>query len=118
MLSPSSRIVLTHHAIERLRERQLSENWVEQTVLSPLAQHRGKNRGTREFIRRFGPSQVTVVAYQNKRQEWVVVSAWVDPPVPGTKDYFRRQRYLRYQAAPWWQKFAMLALKQLGIWNF
>lgn len=113
-----SSVIFTTHARERLGERQLSENWVEQTILQPSGQRKGKNPGTSEFVKRFGPSQVTAVAHKNQQGDWVVVSAWVDPPVAGTKDWGRKQRYLRYRQAPWWQKILMLVGKQIGVWDF
>lgn len=114
----SSRIILTNHARQRLAERQLSPNWVEQTVQQSDQRRHGRQAGTTEFVRRFGTSQVTVVANQNDRQEWIVVSAWIDPPVAGTKDSRKKQRYQIYRQSPWWKKFLLLAAKQLGIWEF
>jgi hypothetical protein len=116
-MSPSP-VVLTTHARTRLAERQLSEDWVRQTVQMPDSKRRGKNNGTTEFVRTFGPSTVTVISSMNKNSEWVVVSAWVDPPVSGTKDWRRKQRYLAYKNAGFLKKFWMLALKQLGLLSF
>lgn len=113
---PSS-IVFTTHARQRLRERQLSERWVEETIASPHQKRRGKKGGT-EFTKVFGPSKVTVIAHLNHDNEWVVASAWVDPPVVGTKDWYRKERYKIYRRSPWWKKILLLVLKQIGIWNF
>lgn len=113
-----SQVILTNHAKERLQQRQLSVNWLEETVLHPESSRRGKQPGTSEFSKKFGPNYVSVVAHKNQNGEWIVISAWVDPPVSGTPDWYRRQRYLIYKDAPWWKKIVLLILKQLGIWQF
>lgn len=111
-------VIFTNHARQRLQERQLSENWVRQTVQQPDSRSRGKQSGTTEFVKRFGTSTVSVVASTKMPGEWVVVSAWIDPPVPGTRDDRRKQRYLAYRRAGFWGKTWRLVLKQLGLWDF
>ncbi len=106
-------IVFTNHARARLKERELSESWVFQTIQSPTQRRGGKNRGSHEFVRRFGSNTVTVVATQNTSHEWVVISAWIDPPVPGTNDWKKKQRYRTYRRAGFWQKVRMLLAKYL-----
>lgn len=113
-----SDIILTKHAQQRLYERQFTVDLVEQTLRKPDSSRRARQRGAREFVKQFGPSQVTVVAHQNERNQWIVVSCWIDPPVYGTKDWYKRERYGRYKKAPWWQKILMLVGKQLGSYDF
>lgn len=111
-------VILTHHAQQRLQERQFTADLVEQTLRSPDTSRRARQRGAREFTKQFGPSRVTVVAHRNEQGQWIVVSCWIDPPVYGTKDWYKRERYARYKKAPWWQKIFMLVGKQVGIYDF
>lgn len=112
------RVIFTNHAKARMQERRLSETLATQALLHPDRQHPGKKAGTTEFVSRFDGSTVTVIAFRNDQQEWVVVSAWIDPPFPGTKDARKRERYREYQLAGWQKKLWMTVLKQLGVIDF
>lgn len=93
----------------------MTKDIVLQTFSSPDSKVKGKKSDTTEFVKRLGNSTVTLIAKQNERNEWVALSAWIDPPYPGTKDYKEKKRYRAYQKAGFWGKFWLTLLSQLGL---
>ena len=89
----SSSIVWTNHALLRLRARKLSRQIVEEAVLAP---------------------DKTVVK-KNEKGEGVVVSAWCNPPNPGTRDFRQKKRYYQMQNASFAKKLWLTFLDQIGL---
>lgn len=108
-------IIWTNHALERLGERGLSQEKAWETYHRPDRSFPGKQNGTTEFQKRFGPSTVTLIAKQNERREWLVLSCWIDPPLPGTEDYRKKQNYERYRRSGFWGKVWYTIKQQLGL---
>ncbi len=108
-------IIFTNHARTRLQERKLLETMALETILYPDSSNTGKKTGTKEFKKRFDASTVTVIATQNNQQQWVILSCWIEPPFPGTKDYDHRQRYHAYKKAGFWKKLWITVKNQLGF---
>lgn len=98
-----------------MRERGLSYDYVRETVKTPEKSFAGKERGTTESIRYFGNSKVTIVSKKNNSSEVVVLSAWIDPPLKGTKDAKKRERYEKYQKAGFWGKLFIILKQQIGL---
>ncbi|HVZ58303.1 MAG TPA: hypothetical protein VG935_00915, partial [Patescibacteria group bacterium] len=105
--------IWTNHALERLGQRGLSQDLAWQAFSHPDRELPGKNSGTMEYQRRFGPSLVTIIAKQNERREWIILSNWIDPPLPGTMDYYKKEEYKRYQKSGFWGKIFLSFKKQL-----
>lgn len=101
-------IIWTHHAIERMEQRKMSQDYAYQTFQSPDRQLSGKQSGTYEYQKQFGRHKATVIAKQNDKGEWVVLSCWIDPPMYGTDDYNKKQKYnnytREYRKAGFWGK--------------
>ena len=74
--------IWTNHAIERLIQRGLSQDLAWQAFQYPEESSYGKQIGTMEYKRSLGEHKVTVVAKQNEKSEWVILSCWIDPPFP------------------------------------
>ncbi len=110
----SHSIVWTKHARARLKERQLTQDRVLKALLRPDKVQPGK-RGTKEYIRRHGGQTITAVV-QEENDRRVVISAWVDPPFPGTRDAHHARYYRKYQAAGFWGKIWYTILRQIGWW--
>lgn len=108
-------LIFTNHALQRLDERRFPIAMAADTFNQPDASGPAKQPGAVEFRRQFGTSTVTVIAKQNERREWIVLSCWIDPPLPGTKDYKQRQRYHAYRKAGFWRKIWLTILSQLGL---
>lgn len=112
----SQSVVWTKHVLHRLSERQLTKERVQKALMDPDRRHPGKQPGTTEYVRKDAGQYVTAVASKNNRGQLVVVSAWVDPPFPGTKDARHKRYYERYKKAGFWGKIWYLALRQMGWW--
>lgn len=108
-------VIWTNHALDRLEERQLPQEMAWETFQHPDHSYPGKQSGTTEAIKKFGTSTVTIISKQNERREWIVLSCWIDPPLPGTADYKKKQAYHRYQKATFWGKIWLTLREQLGF---
>ena len=103
--------IWTHHALERLSDRKLSQEKAGLAFTTPDKIIHGKEAGSTEFQKQFGSHLITIIAKQNDKKEWIIVSCWVDPPFPGTKDYQKKELYKEYRRAGFWRK-VWLALRQ------
>jgi hypothetical protein len=98
--------IWTNHALNRIFERGLSQEKAYQAFKSPDHTQKGRD-GALEFQKKFGSEKVTLIAKQNDRSEWVVLSAWIDPPLPGSRDDVKQKRYQAYLKAGFWGKLWM-----------
>lgn len=117
-MTKQSGLIWTTHALSRLTERRFTQHMARETFYQPDKVHPGREKGTTEYQKRFGQSRVTVIAKQNEQHEWIIISCWIDPPLPGTKDAMKKETYRRYQKAGFWKKVWMVILKQLGLLSF
>jgi hypothetical protein len=111
----NSMLIWTHHARRRLTERGFTKDMVQKTFSHPDTSFAGREKGTTEYHKRFGSSLVTVIVKQNEQQEWIIVSTWIDPPLPGTTDAKKKKGYLAYQRAGFWGKIWITVKRQLGM---
>jgi hypothetical protein len=107
--------IWTHHALERLADRKISQKMAGDTFSSPDKMTHGKEPGTTEFIKKFGDYTVTVIGKHNEKNEWIIVSVWIDPPMLGTKDYKKKEHYKRYKKAGFMGKIWWTLLRQIGF---
>lgn len=110
--------IWTNHALLRLSERGLTQEIAGNAFNHPDKSMPGTESGTMRYQKRFGISLVTVVAKQNEKSEWIVLSCWADPPLPGSNDERRQKEYQRYKKATFWKKIWITALRQLGLSKF
>lgn len=119
-------VVFTNHAIERMKQRGISGDWAWQSVRQPDRTSPGKEKHTTEFIKDFGKHRVTIIAKKNEIGEWVVLSVWMDPPLHGTSDYYKKEKYnkkmdrnrkfdKKMEQASFWGKVLLTVRKQIGI---
>ena len=119
-------VVFTNHAIERMNQRGISGDWAWQSVKRPDMTSPGKERHTTEFTKNFNQHRVTTIAKKNDIGEWVVLSVWMDPPLHGTSDYYKREKYnkkmdrnrnleRKMEKASFWGKLWLTVRKQIGI---
>lgn len=108
-------IIWTNHALERLDQRGLSQNLAWETFRHADRSFSGKKSGTTEYQRRVGNSLITVIATQNEKREWIVLSCWIDPPLAGSIDYYKKERYNEYKKAGFWGKIWISLKGQLGF---
>jgi len=112
------KILWTDHARQRLQDRGLSKQLVEQAISYPDHIQSGKKSGTNEYRTEFDGHTVTAVTTTNDHNEILIISCWIDPPLEGTKDWHKKKRWRAYTTLPWWKKLLWLFLRQLGVWDF
>lgn len=108
------KIIWTNHALDRLSERGFSQQMAWEAFKYPDKKLEGKGDST-EFQKRYGNSRVTVIAKPNEKNEWVVLSCWIDPPLPGTDDHKRQQKWRAYQKSTGIKRWILAFLRQLGL---
>ena len=107
-------IIWTKHARQRNSQRQISENWAEQTVNSP-DETKELEEGKTEYKKRFNNQTVTVVTAKSREGKYLILSSWINPPVPGTIDYKNRNYNKQMKSAGSFKKFWLTLLRQLGL---
>lgn len=105
--------IWTNHALERLGQRGLSQEMSFQAFQNPDKTIPGKNPGTTEYTKKFGISTVTIIAKKNERNQWIILSCWMDPPLYGTSDYKKHEEYKKYRKAGIWGKIWYSIKKQI-----
>lgn len=119
-------VVFTNHSIERLKERGIKGEMVWSTVRLFDSKKNGKQKDTIEFTKKFGNRTVTSICMKNNLGEWVVLSAWMDPPLEGTNDYKKHEDYKKeikrekehskkMVKASFWGKLWLTFKKQAGF---
>lgn len=108
-------IIWTNHALSRLGQRGLTQELAWQAFQRPDQTKKGKEPGTMQYEKRFGQSLVTIIAKQNDKKEWVVISCWINPPLAGSIDVKKKEEYKKYQKSSFLSKFLLTAKKQLGL---
>ncbi len=108
-------LIWTNHAIDRMRSRGLAQDMAWEAFKHSDKTIPGKTHGAFEYQKQFGNSRVTLIAKQNEKYEWIVLSAWIDPPLPGSKDYKEKEWYLKYKKAGFWGKLWITFRRQLSI---
>lgn len=107
--------IFTKHALERLKERQFSQAQANLTLTSPDKIKPGKKNNTWEYLKKYSQKTVTLIVTNNNQGEKIVVSAWIDPPIHGTKDYQQKQRYQEYHRSSGLKKIWLIIKEQLGF---
>ena len=69
-------IIWTNHALDRLRERNIKQGDAWATWRNPQESKKGSSPGSWVYHRNYGSTQIEVVAKQNDRREWVILSVW------------------------------------------
>ena len=107
-----SEIIYTNHLIDRLYERKISKDQVYKTIKNS---DENKKDGDRfEYVKKFGKQKLTVITKLNDRGDYIVLSAWVDPPNSGTQDEKKKTRYFENKKAGPIRKIFLTILNQLG----
>lgn len=91
--------IWTDHVLERLGQRGMTQSRAWETFRYPDEKLPGKNKGTTEFQKRIGSSLATVIATKNEQNKWVIISTWIDPPLPGSIDIQKKKEYQSYRKA-------------------
>lgn len=107
-------IIWTNHALSRMLSRGVKQENALRTFRNPDEKHEGKYDST-IYKKLFGNETITLVVKKGDRGDYLVVSAWMDPPLPGSKDAREKSFYLEYKKAKGLKKFFLLFKRQLGF---
>ena len=68
-------VIWTNHALSRLRERRIKQGDAWATWNRPEQSRKGTTGGW-VYYRNWGGTQIEVVAKQNEKKEWIILSVW------------------------------------------
>ncbi|HRN69791.1 MAG TPA: DUF4258 domain-containing protein [Candidatus Woesebacteria bacterium] len=88
-------LIWTNHALQRLEERKIPQDWAWRAFKFPDSIQKGKKSGTVEHTKQYNALTVTLIATKNEKKEWIIISCWVDPPLPGSIDIKKQQEYVK-----------------------
>jgi hypothetical protein len=72
-------VIFTNHALERLKERGITQATAFATLAHPDRSRYAASNKAWIYNRTFGKEMVEVVAFQNEKKEWIIVSVWSRP---------------------------------------
>lgn len=72
-------VIWTNHALDRLRQRGISQGDAWATWSNPQQSRKGTSPGSWVYYRNYGNTQIEVVAKQNEKKEWLILSVWSRP---------------------------------------
>lgn len=110
----SKNYIWTNHALTRLNERKIPKELVIQALTNPDRTNSKIDNGV-EYIKKIENQTVAAIVKENESGEKIIVSVWMNPPLIGTKDFKRRQRYYQMQNATFLKKFWLTFLTQIGF---
>lgn len=78
--------------MERMRQRGVKQGDAWATWRNPEHSKKGTIFGSWVYYRNYNGTQIEVVAKQNEKKEWIILSVWSNI-VPGSKTSFWRTLY-------------------------
>lgn len=109
-----TRYIWTAHAIKRLKERKMSQELIVKVLSFPDRKLYKSNRTT-EFEKKIDGRTITAIVKKNDHDENIIVSCWINPPFPGTKDFRQRKRYIQIRNTHGFKKLWFILLYKIGI---
>jgi hypothetical protein len=72
-------VIWTNHAIDRLNQRGIKQGDAWATWKNPDQSRFAATQGAWVYYKTYGSTRIEVVAKQNERKEWVILSVWSKP---------------------------------------
>ena len=69
-------VIWTNHALSRLKERNIKQGDAWATFNRPDSSRFAKSKGTWVYYKTWGDQKYEVVAKQNEKKEWIILSVW------------------------------------------
>jgi hypothetical protein len=69
-------VIWTNHALKRLKERNISQGDAWATFRRPEQSKYAKAKGAWVYYKTYGNQKIEVVAKQNEKKEWIILSVW------------------------------------------
>ncbi len=73
-------VVWTNHVLQRMRERGIKQGDAWATWRNPDRSHYARLKGTWVYERTWENQHLEVVAKQNEKKEWLILSVWQTKP--------------------------------------
>jgi len=108
------KLIFTNHAQKRMKERGIKQEEVWETYNSNSGEDYVKN-GMSQKKKKFGDYEVSIIFKRNSNKEVVIVSCWVEPPLPGSYDAREKEWYQKYKKAGFWGKLWLTFIHQVGM---
>ena len=82
-------VIWTNHAISRMRQRGIKQGDAWATWNRPEQSRKGSGAsfGAWVYYRTGGNQKIEVVAKQNEKREWIIISVWSDPVSQNSSGY-------------------------------
>jgi len=82
-------VIWTNHAISRMRQRGIKQGDAWATWNRPEQSRKGSgaSQGAWVYYRTWGNQKIEVVAKQNEKREWIIISVWSDPVFLNSSGY-------------------------------
>lgn len=91
-------VIWTHHALERLHERSISQGDAYLTFTKADHTRKASSQGGWVYEKTLNGWNIEVVAKQNEKKEWIILSVWAKPV------YFKDE-YEAVKKRSWFNKF-------------
>lgn len=72
-------VIWTNHALQRLKERGIRQSEAWATWKKPDQSRYAESKGAWIYYKTYGNYRLEVVAKQNERKEWLILSVWGKP---------------------------------------
>lgn len=72
-------VIWTNHALDRLRDRGIKQGDAWATWNHAEQTRKGSAPGSWIYYRTYGKERIEVVAKQNEKKEWLILSVWSRP---------------------------------------
>jgi hypothetical protein len=72
-------VIWTNHALERLKGRGISQGDAWATWKNPEQSRFAKSQGAWVFYRTYGTLKIEVVAKEEEKGKWIILSVWSKP---------------------------------------
>ena len=69
-------VIWTNHALQRLYERRITQSDAWYSFQHPDGQLPGRAPGSKRFFKNYGRQRIEIIATQNEKREWVILSCW------------------------------------------
>jgi hypothetical protein len=69
-------VIWTNHALQKLSERGIKQGDAWATFRSPEQSRYAESKDAWIYYRTYGDERIEVVAKQNERKEWIILSVW------------------------------------------
>jgi hypothetical protein len=69
-------VIWTNHALSRLRERGIKQGDAWATWRNPQESRKGRVTGSWVYYRTYGGTKIEVVAKQDEKGQWIILSVW------------------------------------------